>query len=160
MATERTCLVRGPSDSEERCAPTLRGNTKVMMCFCQGDLCNVGPTFYISSLLLVLPPVLSFIFRWCLHRHSIFVTFIRIVILKLYLFSAYIQLDLILNPAKMRVHVFKHYVHLRTILINLLIKSRKFVKCHITRFKFQLHIHSYFYCFMFNPKSLNSWTVS
>jgi hypothetical protein len=29
MATERTCLVRGPSDSEERCAPTLRGNTRV-----------------------------------------------------------------------------------------------------------------------------------
>lgn len=49
---------------------------------------------------------------------------------------------------------FKNYFYQFTI------KARKFIKCQITRFKFQSHIHSHFYCFIFNPKSLNSWTVS
>ncbi|XP_075212412.1 QVR superfamily protein rtv isoform X2 [Lycorma delicatula] len=40
VATERLCLQRGPSDNEERCAPAAWGNSKVQMCFCQGDLCN------------------------------------------------------------------------------------------------------------------------
>jgi len=63
MATERTCLVRGPSDSEERCAPTVRSNTKVMMCFCQGDLCNAAPVSSVSALLMSLAPSLLLL-RW------------------------------------------------------------------------------------------------
>jgi len=63
MATERTCLVRGPSDSEERCAPTLRGNTRVMMCFCQGDLCNSSNPLRHVSLLSLVPVALAAVFR-------------------------------------------------------------------------------------------------
>lgn len=40
MATQRMCVQRGPSDSEDRCAYTIYNYKKVYMCFCQGDLCN------------------------------------------------------------------------------------------------------------------------
>ncbi|XP_058175485.1 protein quiver, partial [Anopheles ziemanni] len=40
MATQRMCVQRGPSDSEDRCAYTVYNHKKVYMCFCQGDLCN------------------------------------------------------------------------------------------------------------------------
>lgn len=40
MATQRMCVQRGPSDSEDRCAYTIYNYRKVFMCFCQGDLCN------------------------------------------------------------------------------------------------------------------------
>lgn len=53
MATERLCLQRGLTDDEERCAPTMLGYTKVMMCFCQGDLCNSASVSTISPLILV-----------------------------------------------------------------------------------------------------------
>lgn len=42
VATQRICLQRGPSDSEDRCAYTLWQHRKVLMCFCKGDLCNTG----------------------------------------------------------------------------------------------------------------------
>ncbi|KAK7580136.1 hypothetical protein V9T40_000765 [Parthenolecanium corni] len=40
VATQRMCLQRAPSDSEERCADTIWSRKKVFMCFCRGDLCN------------------------------------------------------------------------------------------------------------------------
>ncbi|XP_030767704.1 uncharacterized protein LOC115891400 [Sitophilus oryzae] len=40
VATQRICLQRGPSDSEDRCAYTKWNYRKVLMCFCKGDLCN------------------------------------------------------------------------------------------------------------------------
>ena len=40
VATQRMCVQRGPSDSEDRCANTIYNHKKVFMCFCQGDLCN------------------------------------------------------------------------------------------------------------------------
>ncbi|GAB0098852.1 uncharacterized protein DMENIID0001_146560 [Sergentomyia squamirostris] len=40
IATQRMCVQRGPSDSEDRCAYTVYNYKKVFMCFCQGDLCN------------------------------------------------------------------------------------------------------------------------
>ncbi|XP_052901236.1 uncharacterized protein LOC128307433 isoform X2 [Anopheles moucheti] len=63
MATQRMCVQRGPSDSEDRCAYTVYNHKKVYMCFCQGDLCNAANTpryshqwvgFYSSTLLLML----------------------------------------------------------------------------------------------------------
>lgn len=42
MATQRMCVQRGPSDSEDRCAHTVYNYKKVYMCFCQGDLCNAA----------------------------------------------------------------------------------------------------------------------
>ena len=42
MATQRMCVQRGPSDSEDRCAYTTYNYKKVYMCFCQGDLCNTA----------------------------------------------------------------------------------------------------------------------
>ncbi|XP_063240248.1 uncharacterized protein LOC134541040 [Bacillus rossius redtenbacheri] len=61
MATERLCLPRGPSDSEERCAYTSRNHKKVYMCFCQGDLCNSAPArrARLPAWLLPLLPLLS-----------------------------------------------------------------------------------------------------
>lgn len=44
VATQRMCLQRSPSDSEERCDDTVWGRKKVFMCFCQGDLCNNSVT--------------------------------------------------------------------------------------------------------------------
>ncbi|XP_055681230.1 protein quiver [Lutzomyia longipalpis] len=43
IATQRMCVQRGPSDSEDRCAYTVFNHKKVFMCFCQGDLCNSAP---------------------------------------------------------------------------------------------------------------------
>lgn len=45
MATQRMCVQRGPSDSEDRCAHTIYNFKKVYMCFCQGDLCNAAINF-------------------------------------------------------------------------------------------------------------------
>ncbi|XP_058063583.1 uncharacterized protein LOC131213542 isoform X1 [Anopheles bellator] len=45
MATQRMCVQRGPSDSEDRCAYTVYNHKKVYMCFCQGDLCNHGTVY-------------------------------------------------------------------------------------------------------------------
>lgn len=45
MATQRMCVQRGPSDSEDRCAHTVYNYKKVYMCFCQGDLCNAATDF-------------------------------------------------------------------------------------------------------------------
>ncbi|ERL91940.1 hypothetical protein D910_09263, partial [Dendroctonus ponderosae] len=45
VATQRICLQRGPSDSEDRCAYTKWNYRKVLMCFCKGDLCNGGVSF-------------------------------------------------------------------------------------------------------------------
>lgn len=45
MATQRMCVQRGPSDSEDRCAHTVYNYKKVYMCFCQGDLCNTATGF-------------------------------------------------------------------------------------------------------------------
>lgn len=44
VATHRMCLLRSPSDNEERCDDTVWGRKKVFMCFCQGDLCNRSVT--------------------------------------------------------------------------------------------------------------------
>ncbi|KAG8227104.1 hypothetical protein J437_LFUL006356 [Ladona fulva] len=60
MATQRLCLQRGPSDSEERCAYTEWSHKKVFMCFCQGDLCNASSR--ISNQLAVLVSTLAFTF--------------------------------------------------------------------------------------------------
>lgn len=60
LATQRMCLQRGPSDSEERCANTVWNYKKVYMCFCTGDLCNLGsritplvPTLFAFGALLI-----------------------------------------------------------------------------------------------------------
>lgn len=66
MATERLCLQRALADEEERCAPTMLGHTKVMMCFCQGDLCNSASVTSISvSLLAFVLTVVAFNSVWC-----------------------------------------------------------------------------------------------
>lgn len=48
-ATQRTCLQRGPSDSEERCDDTVWEYKKVFMCFCHGDLCNAALSLSVGS---------------------------------------------------------------------------------------------------------------
>ncbi|XP_044727909.1 uncharacterized protein LOC123291624, partial [Chrysoperla carnea] len=59
-ATQRMCLQRGPSDSEERCANTVWNYKKVYMCFCLGDLCNsaVKNTFTIVTMLPIVASML------------------------------------------------------------------------------------------------------
>merc|ERR1712183_1043071 len=42
IATERQCMERAPSDNQERCAFVKHNHKQVYMCFCKGDLCNVG----------------------------------------------------------------------------------------------------------------------
>lgn len=54
MATQRMCVQRGPSDSEDRCADTVYNYKKVYMCFCQGDLCNTADNFTPNHLKLSL----------------------------------------------------------------------------------------------------------
>lgn len=68
MATQRMCVQRGPSDSEDRCAHTVYNYKKVYMCFCQGDLCNganlAGPTFYkVFACLISIVTFTGFIIR-------------------------------------------------------------------------------------------------
>ncbi|XP_022192846.2 uncharacterized protein LOC111050795 [Nilaparvata lugens] len=65
-ATSRGCLPRGPPDNEERCAMTVFGTnpTPVMMCLCQGDLCNGSPTTALPSALMILLPLLSIFHAW------------------------------------------------------------------------------------------------
>ncbi|XP_059616799.1 uncharacterized protein LOC132261820 [Phlebotomus argentipes] len=66
VATQRMCVQRGPSDSEDRCAYTVFNHKKVFMCFCQGDLCNSAPqsTFnHFTMLPLMLLPVLLASYR-------------------------------------------------------------------------------------------------
>lgn len=53
VATQRMCLQRGPSDSEDRCAYTKWQYRKVLMCFCKGDLCNSATQLNISTIILV-----------------------------------------------------------------------------------------------------------
>lgn len=50
MATQRMCVQRGPSDSEDRCAHTVYNYKKVYMCFCQGDLCNAATNTFAPNL--------------------------------------------------------------------------------------------------------------
>lgn len=64
IATQRMCVQRGPSDSEDRCAYTVYNHKKVFMCFCQGDLCNTAPksstiNLQIMLLLPLLPVLLA-----------------------------------------------------------------------------------------------------
>ncbi|XP_031627010.1 protein quiver [Contarinia nasturtii] len=49
MATQRMCVQRGPSDSEDRCAHTTYNYKKVYMCFCQGDLCNTAADKFVPN---------------------------------------------------------------------------------------------------------------
>lgn len=49
MATQRMCVQRGPSDSEDRCAHTVYNYKKVYMCFCQGDLCNTAADSFVPN---------------------------------------------------------------------------------------------------------------
>ncbi|XP_050420301.1 uncharacterized protein LOC126833189 [Adelges cooleyi] len=63
-ATQRTCLQRGPSDSEERCDDTVWEYKKVFMCFCHGDLCNgASAQVYNLCLLLTLALGIQFILK-------------------------------------------------------------------------------------------------
>ncbi|XP_066137578.1 UPAR/Ly6 domain-containing protein rtv-like [Euwallacea fornicatus] len=52
VATQRICLQRGPSDSEDRCAYTKWNYKKVLMCFCKGDLCNSSISLNANYVLL------------------------------------------------------------------------------------------------------------
>nr|XP_023029801.1 uncharacterized protein LOC111517770 [Leptinotarsa decemlineata] len=52
VATQRICLQRGPSDSEDRCAYTKWNYKRVLMCFCKGDLCNSSPGIKVNQSLL------------------------------------------------------------------------------------------------------------
>lgn len=60
VATQRICLQRGPSDSEDRCAYTKWNYKRVLMCFCRGDLCNSGRKNNINFTLLVSVVSISF----------------------------------------------------------------------------------------------------
>lgn len=53
VATQRICLQRGPSDSEDRCAYTKWNYRKVLMCFCKGDLCNNATTLKVNLFIFV-----------------------------------------------------------------------------------------------------------
>ncbi|RZC34277.1 uncharacterized protein BDFB_006913, partial [Asbolus verrucosus] len=59
VATQRMCLQRGPSDSEDRCAYTKWNYRRVLMCFCKGDLCNSGNKFKVSLPLLIVSFVIT-----------------------------------------------------------------------------------------------------
>lgn len=60
VPTQRMCLQRSPSDSEERCDDTVWGHKKVFMCFCQGDLCNHSGAVRSSITLMGM----MFVLRW------------------------------------------------------------------------------------------------
>ncbi|XP_044748733.1 uncharacterized protein LOC123309605 [Coccinella septempunctata] len=53
IATQRLCLQRGPSDSEDRCAYTKWNYRNVLMCFCKGDLCNSSSKININNYILL-----------------------------------------------------------------------------------------------------------
>jgi len=55
LATERACLVRGPSDGQERCAYVFveSQHKEVFMCMCKGDLCNTSAPLHHSTTLLL-----------------------------------------------------------------------------------------------------------
>ncbi|XP_045479317.1 uncharacterized protein LOC123684195 [Harmonia axyridis] len=59
IATQRLCLQRGPSDSEDRCAYTKWNYRNVLMCFCRGDLCNSTSSIVINNYLLLFILMLS-----------------------------------------------------------------------------------------------------
>ena len=63
-AVERGCMVRKPSDNEERCTYIKRGYKKVFMCFCRGDQCNSVSTLSISIATLLVPVLLLWTFCW------------------------------------------------------------------------------------------------
>lgn len=54
MATQRMCLLTGPTDSEDRCAFTTYNYKKVYLCFCQGDLCNSSNRLDLSKFNIIL----------------------------------------------------------------------------------------------------------
>ncbi|KAG5890810.1 hypothetical protein JTB14_008251 [Gonioctena quinquepunctata] len=60
VATQRICLQRGPSDSEDRCAYTKWNYKRVLMCFCRGDLCNSAVKTTVNNFVLVVVFVISF----------------------------------------------------------------------------------------------------
>ncbi|XP_072386868.1 UPAR/Ly6 domain-containing protein rtv-like [Diabrotica undecimpunctata] len=59
VATQRICLQRGPSDSEDRCAYTKWNYKRVLMCFCRGDLCNSSTKLGINYILLTVPVIVG-----------------------------------------------------------------------------------------------------
>jgi hypothetical protein len=59
VATERMCLQRGPSDSEDRCAYVKWNFRRVLMCFCRGDLCNASTTLKVNFPILMISSVLT-----------------------------------------------------------------------------------------------------
>ncbi|CAH1105070.1 unnamed protein product, partial [Psylliodes chrysocephalus] len=59
VATQRICLQRGPSDSEDRCAYTKWNYKKVLMCFCKGDLCNHSSKMEKNWILIGLPLIVA-----------------------------------------------------------------------------------------------------
>lgn len=61
VATQRMCLQRGPSDSEDRCAYTKWQFRRVLMCFCRGDLCNSSLNVKPFSFLVFFTSIIVFI---------------------------------------------------------------------------------------------------
>ncbi|XP_056642708.1 uncharacterized protein LOC130902699 [Diorhabda carinulata] len=59
IATQRICLQRGPSDSEDRCAYTKWNYKRVFMCFCKGDLCNFSNKLQLNFNLITIIIVTS-----------------------------------------------------------------------------------------------------
>lgn len=64
MATQRMCVQRGPSDSEDRCAHTVYNYKKVYMCFCQGDLCNTATGLVAPKSLHIIVSTALLAFFW------------------------------------------------------------------------------------------------
>ncbi|KAB0799435.1 hypothetical protein PPYR_07315 [Photinus pyralis] len=64
VATQRMCLQRGPSDSEDRCAYTKWQFRRVLMCFCRGDLCNSSLRLNASFGTIAITIILS-VYRLC-----------------------------------------------------------------------------------------------
>ncbi|XP_018565184.1 uncharacterized protein LOC108906431 [Anoplophora glabripennis] len=60
VATQRICLQRGPSDSEDRCAYTKWNYRRVLMCFCRGDLCNSSSRVILNPIVLIVISCLYF----------------------------------------------------------------------------------------------------
>ncbi|KAJ8956174.1 hypothetical protein NQ318_020725, partial [Aromia moschata] len=62
VATQRICLQRGPSDSEDRCAYTKWNYRRVLMCFCRGDLCNSSTKLNINYLLVFITVAMTVLY--------------------------------------------------------------------------------------------------